>query len=349
LNQADKAAEEYRQLTDEYPQFSELDAAIYRLAWLEHRAGDADEARRLWQQLRRDHAASKLATDATLRLAEDALAHRQFDETSKLLSEITQPESPVEVRPHALALAARVAMAQGRWSDVETPLATLDELLADSPDEKMALSAAFWRAEAAFRLGKYAEAAERLQGLLDSPEIREQPWAGTATLRLAQTLAQLKKWPESREVAQSILRDFPALEEQYEADYLIGRALVAEAQLDEARTMFAKVVAAEHAADSETAVMAQFMIAETYFHQQHFATALAEYRRTLEDDRFPRWQAAALLQAGKCHEALGEWTAAVSAYEQLVRGFSDSPLASEARTRATNAQTHARAAAALKK
>jgi TolA-binding protein len=240
-------------------------------------------------------------------------------------------------------------MAQGRWNDVEAQLASLDELLAESPDEKLALSAAYWRAEAAFRLGKYADAAERLQSLLDSPEIREQPWAGTATLRLAQTLAQLKKWPESREVAQSISSDYPGFEEQYEADYLIGRALVAEAQLDDARTMFAKVVAAEQAADSETAVMARFMLAETYFHQQDFAAALAEYRKTLDANRFPRWQAAALLQAGKCHEALGEWTAAGSAYEHLIDRFSDSPLSSEARSRATNAQTHARAAAALKK
>ena len=50
--------------------------------------------------------------------------------------------------------------------------------------------------------------------------------------------------------------------------------------------------------------MAQWMIGESFFHQEKYAEALAEYLRV--DDRypFPRWQAAALLQAGKCHERL---------------------------------------------
>ena len=36
-----------------------------------------------------------------------------------------------------------------------------------------------------------------------------------------------------------------------------------------------------------------------------------------------KWQAAALLQAGKCHELKGEWTEAMRLYAQLLKDYPD--------------------------
>ena len=36
---------------------------------------------------------------------------------------------------------------------------------------------------------------------------------------------------------------------------------------------------------------------------------------------YPRWQAAALLQAGKCHEQLDQWTEAAELYARLLRQY----------------------------
>ena len=46
---------------------------------------------------------------------------------------------------------------------------------------------------------------------------------------------------------------------------------------------------------TEIAAMAQWMIGESHFHQQHYAHAIAAYERCLANTRFPRWQAAAPL------------------------------------------------------
>jgi TolA-binding protein len=343
LKQPSQAATLYRRLINSYPEFAESSAAVYRLAWLEHTAGHAEEAGQLWQRLRAEHPKSQLAADATLRLAEQALADKQFDQASVLLAEVAASGAPRSLEPHSLALAARLAMAQGQWGDVEAPLARLDDLLADAPDEELERSAKYWRGEAAYRLGQFAEAVERLQTLVESPQGRQQPWSATAELRLAQAHAQLKQWQESRAVAERISQYYPQFDEQYEADYLVGRAMIAEADLVSARAMFAKALAAPRAAKSETAAMANFMMAETYFHQEDFGSALGEYQKVQRASDFPRWQAAALLQAAKCHESLGRWTDAVHDYDDLLREFANSSLADEARSRVESARRHAQA------
>ena len=76
--------------------------------------------------------------------------------------------------------------------------------------------------------------------------------------------------------------------------------------------------------------MARWMTGESYFHQENYAAALAEYLQVDNDYPFPRWQPAALLQAGKCHECLGQWARRSRTYERLLIDFPDSELAAEA-------------------
>ena len=79
--------------------------------------------------------------------------------------------------------------------------------------------------------------------------------------------------------------------------------------------------------------MAQWMIGETYFHQEQYANALRAYLRVEILYAFPRWQAAALLQAGKCHEELGEWTQAAELYSKVLKNYPDTEVANEATDR----------------
>ena len=87
--------------------------------------------------------------------------------------------------------------------------------------------------------------------------------------------------------------------------------------------------------------MAQWMIGETYFHQKNYTEAIKAYYRVERLYPYPRWQAAALLQSGKCHEMRGEFQDAVKLYGQLLRDYADSPFAEEASQRLRVAQKRA--------
>ena len=95
-------------------------------------------------------------------------------------------------------------------------------------------------------------------------------------------------------------------------------------------------------AKTATAANARWMIGETYFHQENYAAALVEYQKVEQEHAFPRWQAAALLEAAKCYELLGHWPAAAETYSRLLKTFPDSPFNEEAgRVCPRCAQSHA--------
>lgn len=87
--------------------------------------------------------------------------------------------------------------------------------------------------------------------------------------------------------------------------------------------------------------MAQWMIAESFFHQREYATAVSEYQKVETQHSFPTWQALALLQMGKCHEQVGNWTAATDVYARLVKTFPSSSHANEAASRLQAAREQA--------
>ena len=163
-------------------------------------------------------------------------------------------------------------------------------------------------------------------------------------MRRAQALAQQKQWAEAQAIAARIETEWPDFSEQYEVDYLLGRALAAQADFEGARKSFQKVIRSPTGGKSETAAMAQWMIGETYFHQENYEAALREYLRVEILYPYPRWQAAALLQAGKCQESLGRWKDAAELYGRLIKAYSKTEFTEEAQRRLHDAENHVTAA-----
>ncbi len=335
LEQTSQAGELYGMLIEKHPDFAELDAALYRRAWLLSQAQQPQQADELFARLRRDFPLSRFAADATLRLAEHAVAVERYDEADQLLAEITTAATPAATRQHALYLQGRAAMAAGRWAAAAAPL---ERLIADDPNGELASAAAYVMAEASYHEGKFEQAAGRLADLAEKTKDRLEPWSATAELRRAQALAQLKEWSQALDVARSIEPRFPQFEQQHEVDYLIGRSLAAEADFAAAREAYARVLESPRGKTTQTAAMAQWMIGESYFHQENYTAALAEYAKVDERYPFPRWQAAALLQAGKCHEALSQWREAVETYERLLKNDPMGEFSAEATSRSADAQ-----------
>jgi cellulose synthase operon protein C len=93
------------------------------------------------------------------------------------------------------------------------------------------------------------------------------------------------------------------------------------------------VIRSTGGAKTLAAANAQLMIGETYYHQKNYDTALREYLKVDILYAFPGVQAAALLQAGKCHELLGEWKQAAEVYARLSKQYPDTSFAKEATQR----------------
>jgi cellulose synthase operon protein C len=330
LGHDEEAVSLYQRIVREFPKANDVDAAVYGWAWALRDLGRGSDSDKVFRQLHAQYPNSRFWADASFRLAERAAQRGDRQQATALIKPLLEGNCPPAVLQHALYLNAQMAVAEERWKEAETPLRRLIE---EHPDSVLRLPAEFWYAEIAYRAADYAAAKYRFDSLTHRIRGVTEPWVAIVPLRRAQMMMQEKQWPQARELAESIERDFPEFDQQYEADYVIGRCLVSDADFDNARALFQKVVRSPGGGKTETAAMAQWMIGESYYHQEKYDAALREYLRVEILYPYPRWQSAALLQAGKCHEELGHFKEAAELYNHLLKKHPDSEFVEEAKAR----------------
>jgi len=337
-----EAAALYQRLDREFPNLPEHETVIYEWAWVLRELDKPAEADALFEQLRVAMPRGRYWADAVYRLAERAYQAKDFARANELSSELIAGVDGPKILPHALLLQAQVAVSGEQWAKVGPPL---DRLVREFPDSPLKFLAEYLQAEAAYRQGDFEQAEPRFAELSRQTKGRHDKWLPMIPLRRAQMLAneQRKQWSEALEMALPIESAFPGFELLYEAEYLIGRCLQSQGSFDEARAAYRKVTRSETGGKTETAAMAQWMIGETYFHQKNYETALREYLRVEILYDYPDWQAGALLQAGKCHEALGEWKQASELFAKLIKSFPESEFVADATERLQVAQKRAEA------
>jgi TolA-binding protein len=341
--QKEEAAALYKRLVDEHIDDPHADVALFEWSWVLRDLGRADEADDRLATLRERFPTSAYADDATYRLAERAYRAGDYaraeELTTVLLAERpadgVAPQLAEKLAPYAWYLAGQVAAAQEHWPAVAERMQRVRAL---KPTGTLALLADFWGAEALYRQNDFAAAAQRFGELAPRIEGRRENWAAVAALRRAQSQAQLKNWDAAESLARRIPVDFPQFNQQHEVDYLLGRSLASRGLFQQAREAYRRVIDSTTGGKTETVAMAQWMTGETHFHQQDYAAAIREYLRGETLYAFPEWQAASLLQAAKCHEALAQWEEAIKLYEQLGQKYSTTTHASEAGQRLTAAR-----------
>ena len=327
LEQNQQAASLYERLADAYPQFPEIDALLYNWAWVLHDLGRGEESNKLFERLRTEHPESSYWADATFRLAQQAFEAKDYQHSQKLVADLLSGEPSPQIRQNSLYLEGQIAAAQEKWDQAGRSFETL---VHDYPESSARLMAEYGIAEATFRQNGYQKAAELLDRLLRQTKGRDEPWLAVIHLRLAQALCHQKKWDEAYQIASTIEAEYPDFEEQYEVDYVLGRCLSNRAEFELARETYRKVIRSSRGAKTETAAKAQLMIAESYYHQKDYQAALRDYLALEILYDYPTWQAAALLQAAKCHEMLGEWKQAVDLYDRLLTVYPNTSLIEEA-------------------
>jgi len=161
----------------------------------------------------------------------------------------------------------------------------------------------------------------------------------SSDLRHVQSLVGVKRWQDALSRAESLKAELPADDLAVaELDFACGRALLGLARPEDARTAFQAVIDARKGGD--LAAQAQLLRGETYFHQDRFREALTEFLKVDILYNAPRWQAAALLEAGKVYERLAQWGDAAETYERLCSRFPDDPHIPEANARLTAVRKH---------
>jgi len=320
----------YRRLADEHEDFAQLDEALYHEWRLLAETKNSNEAGTALERLRHEYPKSVYAQRAACRLADEQLGDKQYDQAQKLLDGVVAAGAPAETVERGLYLQGKLAVARERWNEVDKPLA---RLLKEFPDSPLAVSARYWTAEAEYRQGHFREAAAEFSQLAGETTGSKEKWMALVPLRQAQSLAQLDQWTQAFEIARKLETDCPDSDQQAELDYLIGRCLASQADFSGARERYRRAVRSEREGKTETAALAQWMIGESYFHQENYRAALGEYLRVEVLYDYPRWQAAALLQAGKCQERLGQWKAAAETYARLVKVYPQSDVAPDAAQR----------------
>ena len=190
--------------------------------------------------------------------------------------------------------------------------------------------AEYWIAESYYRQGDYAAAIARFERLAERMKEKREPWMAIIPMRHAQALAKQNQWADAQAIAAGIEKDFPNFEQQYEVDYLLGRCFANQGEFDAARQAYKKAIRSAAGEKTETAAMAQWMIGESYFHQKNYEAALRAYSGIEFVYDYPTWQAAALLQAGKCRERLGEPAKAGEAYRKILKSYPNTSFAKDA-------------------
>ena len=322
----------FRQVYPHHPAFAEATA---NLAYLAEEEGRRDDALRLWQQLFAREPVGRFWPLAAQRVARDLLRQQAYEDAARIADRLVaylseEPSQttpgPTAVRgdlPAALYLQAQILIAQQRWRPAQSPLMKLSREFPASP---LTLPAEFWLAEAHFRLGDLATAGDRFDRLARMLPGRDASWIPTVTLRQCQLACHRGEWTKSLELAAALRTSFPNFPRTFEVDYCIGRAHAGRGEFAAARTAYDRVIASFPEA-AETAAMAQWMIGESYLHQDRYPQAIDAYQRVAALGAYPEWEARAQLQMGKCYERLGQWRQAAATYEQAIDRYPSSGVA----------------------
>lgn len=322
LGKRDTAIEHYRQLAEQPITFTEQDHALYEWAWVHLDADQDQHASQVFRLLLENHPDSELSGDALINIAESHYRERDYASCKKALrtlqSALNNQESGEQKTrlQHAIWYRnGRLAVDQKQWNQCRAPFTSL---LESATDTQMVHEARFWIAETDYQTGNYRTSEEAFGHLIEDVHNSDTSWINTARLRKCQTIAAQERWKEAIQSAHTLLQSFPGYPLEHEVDYLIGRCHSSQAEFDLAREAFDRCLQSDSGKNTETAAQAQFMIAETYFHQKHFEQALRAFLRVEILYAYPQWQAASLFEAGKCSEQMNIPQQAITFYQKIL-------------------------------
>lgn len=315
---------------------------LYQLGWLTHDMGKLEDSTRHFEKLVSDHPKSKYWSDAAYRLLQRNVKQGNADKAKNLISKIVhrsenEADVPNEVLARVRFFQGQIAVAEKDWTGVESAMVALAPLELHAG---LKAQATYWLAESLYQRGKLEQAHKAFESIQASQDLNSKHRPGV-TLRLAQILGQQNRWEDAESLSRSAMKLFVEFDSRFEYQYLIARSLERKGLLNDAQSMYQEVVDSANGRLTETAAMAQWRIGEALFHQEKYAKAIQAYYRVDSLYSYPRWRSAALLQAGKCQEQLGNPANARKLYQRLISLYPDSSYLAGAKERLGNIERQA--------
>ncbi len=359
-----EASEQYERLVGDERALPELtkagakpDSMLAEWGWSLVDAEKPADADRVFARLLKEHPDSAFAADARFNLAESANHSRNYAEVVRLLAPLAAQKTPDgknapaketdrteigedpahppdSMRRLLPAVLYRLGRTQVELKDWQSGAATLDRLLAEFPENPYRREARYLRAECALERGDAAEALSGFSALLSEKPAAadEEGWISTVRLKQIESWIALKRWKEALDGAGALRKSLSANDPlEDDLDFACGQSLIGLARFEEARAAFERVIGSSGKGD--LGAHALLMHGEAYFHQEKLHEALRDYLKVDILYKAPRWQAAALLEAGKVYERLDQWADAAETYGSLVSRFPKEAPASEASRR----------------
>ena len=330
----DNADSAYAAVADAFATVKEHDQVLNEWALVLYEAEKYARADDVFRRLVKEHPESRHAAAARYSLAESDLINGKLDDARKAFAQLSADGNAAKnVQADALYRLVGIAVETDAWNDV---VAHAKDLTTRFPESRHLSEVRFRQADGELRLG-HSDVAERLLAeLIRQPgdaSLAGTEWFPHVWPLLAEAQFRQKKYDAILLTARRLQAVNEKSPVQYQVDEVVGRAWKQQAQFSKARDAFQRAIRSEFGTRTETAAKAQFMIAETWMLEKKFERALEEYLKVDSLYSFPEWQSAALLQAGKCDEQLGNRSGAARSYQILLRKFPESEFATDAKKR----------------
>ncbi len=335
----EKADKAYETVLKKYPEIDNKDLLYDEWALLNYEEGNYDRADEIFKLLVLHCPESDLVDNAKLSLAQSdylngklTQAHTAF----KVLYDDQKSDEKVrEVSLHNLII---INIGHSKWKTVS---GLCDKFIKKYSESEDLSEVKYYQAESLLHLHYEKDSLKILNELhqqtLSLTNLTS--WQKKIPLLLAELHFRKKEYSIAEKLVSGLRQKYPDLNTIYQGDEILGRCYKQQAKFDQARKHFKIVINDPKGKGTETAAKSQFLIAECYMIQKNYPEALSEYLRVYHLYEYPLWQAAGLLQAAKCDEALNQWENAVKSYEEILAKFPKSELVSEAKNRLQVART----------
>jgi len=324
LKKYDEAATTFQALLKEDAEYAGTDKVLYELAWSLKSQEKEKEAAETFAKLAADHADSKLMPESQYHVGEFEYKSKDFKKAAVAYYAAMNGAGKTELGEKS---AHKLAWAYYRSDDLDNAQKTFAYQRSTWPEGPLLADATFMEAECLGKQDKYKEALALYEQVKD-PSGKD--FEVLTLLHGGQAAAQVKDWEKSLAMLTQCTEKFPDTPHLPEALYEQGWAQQNLGKLAEATALYKQVIAKTR---REVAARAQFMIGEIEFEQKKHAEAVSSFFKVSYGYGYPKWQAQAHFEAGRCFEVLGKKPQALKQYQELVEKYPDSDKAPLAKKR----------------